>query len=85
MIPTQEQILKAAEDWSAAFKTGRWFQILRRDAFEMGANYSKLYAQKVFKAAIIAAVKHGIENCEDLGDKWNDAAAERYYNENYGS
>jgi len=49
------------------------------------SNLMMNYHKSELKAAIIAAVKHGIENCEDKGDKWNDAAAERYYNENYGS
>jgi len=49
--------------------------------FDLLCLLMKGYARK----EIIAAVKHGIENCEDKGDKWNDAAAERYYNENYGS
>jgi len=85
MTPTQVQIEFIASEYASAFATGEWFARLRRDAFKEGANWALNHQHNSIKAAIVAAVKHGIENCEDKGDKWNDAAAERYYHENYGS
>lgn len=37
--PTEEEIERARDEWAESFKTGEWFERLRKEAFQEGAKF----------------------------------------------